>query len=597
MLLRNDSWMEHWARRPGVIVGLDASSVAAARKFAEMHPSVVFAEDLDSAVRYVEPLGGRPPEDESPCAVLAHPSTRRHLVEVDALDVSDAQLRAAHSMVDEAIGRLAAGDEVAAVDGLRQDISHIDDERLRADVLGDVAWWALHRGLSTPLVYDGYEAELVTADAALHRDDATAAAASYMEALRTAFHPAVHMHHTYSPLAEAPDRFTAPLRSSAVARRIRQGRLSTAASAAGRATGGPRLLFAAHTDDQFLKPVLDHFSALPGVQTRFKTFSQTEALERFGRRQAPLVAQLLAGGAELPAALESTFRTHLDAADVAFVEWSSALAALLSHMPHPNTRVIVRLHSWEAFSFWPHLINYANIDDLVFVSEPMRDFAVAALPALAEPGSPRLHVIPNSMDLQRFALPKPQGARFTVGVVGASRVVKDPLWALDVVRRLREVDERYRLRLIRGQIEDEGPAAARYIAALKDAIRSLPDGVVDITPHTDRLPEALQEVGTVISSSVRESFHIGLVEAVASGALPVVRDWPYLPGAAERIFPSDWVVQSAAAAAERILAETSDPGRWQKARDSAATHAVSTWDWSAVHSLYDNLLLGDWASE
>ena len=58
----------------------------------------------------------------------------------------------------------------------------------------------------------------------------------------------------------------------------------------------------------------------------------------------------------------------------------------------------------------------------------------------------------------------------------------------------------------------------------------------------------------MLSSSVRESFHMGLVEAVASGALPVVRDWPFFPGAARTLFPPDWVVDSPAEAA------AADPG-------------------------------------
>ena len=82
---------------------------------------------------------------------------------------------------------------------------------------------------------------------------------------------------------------------------------------------------------------------------------------------------------------------------------------------------------------------------------------------------------------------------------------------------------------------------------------------MQVIGHTDDVPGTLQDIGVAVSASVRESFHIGFVEAVASGALPVVRDWPFFPGAAQELFPEDWVVADPAAAAERIL--RADPVR------------------------------------
>ncbi len=159
------------------------------------------------------------------------------------------------------------------------------------------------------------------------------------------------------------------------------------------------------------------------------------------------------------------------------------------------------------------------------------------------------------MELEKFVRPKEDDARFTLAVVGASKIVKDPRWAIDVVRHLRKHDERYRLLLIRSKFQDTSAATHEYAEALEQDLAELePIGAVVPMKHTDDVPAALQEVGVVISSSVRESFHMGLVEGVASGALPVVRDWPFFPGAARRLFPEDWVVDTPEQAAERILA-------------------------------------------
>jgi glycosyltransferase involved in cell wall biosynthesis len=107
------------------------------------------------------------------------------------------------------------------------------------------------------------------------------------------------------------------------------------------------------------------------------------------------------------------------------------------------------------------------------------------------------------------------------------------------------------------------------------------------------VPAALSEVGVILSTSVRESFHLGLIEGAASGAVPVVRDWPFFAGrahSARSIFPADWIIDTPAQAAERILTCTADEQTWRKTGEAAAAHAVATWDWSVTQTEYDRLL-------
>ncbi len=108
--------------------------------------------------------------------------------------------------------------------------------------------------------------------------------------------------------------------------------------------------------------------------------------------------------------------------------------------------------------------------------------------------------------------------------------------------------------------------------------------------HTDDVPAALQDIGVAVSSSARESFHIGFVEGVGSGAVPVVRDWPFFPGAARELFPADWVVDDPEAAAQRILALTQDEAVWREAASAAAQHALERWDWTVVGQQFESLL-------
>lgn len=200
------------------------------------------------------------------------------------------------------------------------------------------------------------------------------------------------------------------------------------------------------------------------------------------------------------------------------------------------------------------------------------------------------------MELHRYAGPKEADARFTVGLIGLSSLAKDPRWALAVLRELRKRDERYRLKLIGDDLRASlSPAVRAYVAELDRELAELePSGAVVRTGRTEDVPGALTDVGVILSTSVRESFHCGLVEGAASGAVPVVRDWPFFAGrehSARSLFPSDWVVGTPEEAAERILAVTGTEDGWREAGQAAASHVVSTWDWSVTQKDFDRLLL------
>ncbi|MDG4864252.1 glycosyltransferase family 4 protein, partial [Streptomyces sp. T-3] len=359
-----------------------------------------------------------------------------------------------------------------------------------------------------------------------------------------------------------------------------------------------RLLFLTRGNANFLGTIKDHFALRTDVRhvdlaadQRFRT-----PLAHPGR----LMAHLLGGGRSPEgAALERELRPLLDWADTVFMEWCTAGAALLTLVDPGPARVVLRLHNFEAFTQWPHLVDFSRVDDLVFVSAHLRDLVLAVAPRLGAPGGPRLHVVPNALELGRFTRPK-QGpkTRFTVALVGCGGPAKDPRWALDVLRRLRARDGRYRLLLVgdRGD-PDRSAAARRYLTALERDLAPLEAaGAVRRLGHQDDVPAVLTGAGVILSSSVTESFHCAVMEGAASGALPVVRDWPFYahhPNGAHTLFPPDWVVRTPRAAARRILKATSTEATWRTAGEAASAYALGRWDWPVVREEFDQLLLPD----
>ncbi|MFI2782849.1 hypothetical protein [Streptomyces sp. ALB3] len=471
----------------------------------------------------------------------------------------------------------------------------IQDPRVRADVLAEAAEARLGLGYLPRHLAQAYAAELVCADEHHRAGRRKAAAASAAKALILAFHRVAHIDALTSPLATEPARFTAPLRRSRVLRALRAPRGRVAPSAAPPTDRPMRLLFAHSANDNFLPVILDHYRKHPEVEVRVLNTATDPATAPLAKGLGRMIACGIGIRSAYAEQTEEALRPHLDWADVVFVDWCTAAAAFLTLVDPGTTRIVVRLHSFEAFSYWPHLVDFSRVDDLVFVSEHLRDLAVATLPRLREPGAPAVHVVDNAVDLARFPLPKKPDARFTLGLVGVGQVAKDPRWALEVLRILREQDDRYRLRLIGGPMDPAvSPAVGRYHRAFAAEVAPLVAAdAVHLSGHTDDMPTELTEVGVVLSTSVRESWHQGLLEGAASGAVPVVRDWPFFADkahGARSLFPGAWVVSTPAEAAERILGVNESEDAWLRAGHEASEQAVSAWDWGTVGPRLDALL-------
>ncbi|MEV6791367.1 hypothetical protein AB0M87_05060 [Streptomyces sp. NPDC051320] len=167
---------------------------------------------------------------------------------------------------------------------------------------------------------------------------------------------------------------------------------------------------------------------------------------------------------------------------------------------------------------------------------------------------------------------------------------------MEVPRLLRSRDQRYHLLMVgAGLNAGASAAAAAYQAALDNDLAELErSAAVHRLGPCDDVPSVPAGVGVILSSSVREGCHVGLMEGAASGAVPVVRDWPFVAGrphSARTLFPEDWVVTSPQQAADRILAVTESESTRSLHGRAASRYALSQWDWTAVQGDYDSLLL------
>jgi glycosyltransferase involved in cell wall biosynthesis len=594
LYVSNDEWVGDRAASAQVALGLDAVAQHSAQKLSEQYRHLTVASSIDQALDSIDrKVSGSPS--------LWKRVRRRWGGSGYRTPRSIGAGKTSLAASDQPVGDGHADDLATAERVVLQQLRDLVNPRDRADLLGSYTNAALAKGQIPGVLAESVAAELASADldlaAGLHADAAT----SFMEAMRVAYHRTAHLDGLESPMARNPESFAEPIRQSAVVRTLQAPRGRSTTAQRREPARRRRVLLATWGNANFLGELRAYLDAHPDVDVEFVDAKDTKQFGPWARDPAKIVEQVVAGGADLAAVVETTLRPHLDWADVVFADWCTVLPALLTAIDPGDTKVIVRLHSVEAFTFWPQLVDFGRVDHVVFVSEHLRDLTMATVPGLKDVGATETQVLPLALNLEKFKREKPAGTsgdpRFNLGLIGWSAVAKDPRWALEVIQKLRTLDGRYRLLLFGHEFDNSASRAAEaYGAELWPELETLEShGAVERRPHTDDVPAALQEVGIILSTSVREGCHTAVMEAAASAAVPVVRDWPFFsgrPNGASTMFPSEWVVATPEQAVERIIATTATEETWRSTGEMAQAEAFRRWGWENVKPEYDRLLLG-----
>ncbi len=313
-------------------------------------------------------------------------------------------------------------------------------------------------------------------------------------------------------------------------------------------SNAPTSIAVLHDDDpRFVTPLIEQWRA-DGIDVRV-TGLRDVATARKVRLPLTVGEQIAARWADpSPNQWSALLHECVGDADAVWQEWAQR-GAVLASLAEVCAPIAVRAHSFELFTVFPHLIDTGALTGVSTVSTPLAALLHTVLPTWSE--FP-VATAPPTFDPTRFERPKSSEAQRTLGLVGWGAPDKDVVWALDVLALLRESDPQWRLRLI-----GAAPDAHRWpeYSSRANERMNRPDvaGAVDIMGATEDVAAELESVGVGLSSSLRESFHLGLAELAASAAVPIVRNWPTLAayGGAGAVWPREWVVESIHEAAER----------------------------------------------
>lgn len=403
---------------------------------------------------------------------------------------------------------------------------------------------------SDPVLTRASRGLLGAADRYLDHGDDRRAALVASAALWVLFHQELHDAAPTSPLVADPSAWLRPLTESRVGRLLTGALQPTRALADARTT--PLVLTGAYP--RFATPVVAALRDDPQLTVSALDLSTVDKPFRRMAVEPWLVeVRLRAALGERPSF--GLLEEHLTASDTVLADWADAGAMLTSLLTPPETALTVRAHSVDALRCWLHLIDWSAVDQLICVGSHIQDLINAQLGERLS--HVRQTVLPNIVHLRRFDHPRQQDTDHTLAMVVWGRAVKDPLWTVELLAQLRRHDPRWRLLLIGHPFPKVLPPTGRaYARRFAERVREADvQPAIELVPYTEQLAPVLARAGWVVSSSVRESWGVGPVEAVAAGAVPVIRNWPLFArwGGAHRIYPDDWVVDSLKEAEQRIL--------------------------------------------
>lgn len=234
-------------------------------------------------------------------------------------------------------------------------------------------------------------------------------------------------------------------------------------------------------------------------------------------------------------------------ADVAWIEWASHHAIIISQLPK-ICPLVVRVHSAEIFLPMSHEIKWTSIDHIIFVSPLIQNLFNELMPI--EASQVPQSIIYNAVALNKFSLKKSFAKTHKIACVQLYLDgTKNPIFAVQCFYELLRENSALTLHFTgTRQYSVEG---VRLYIALRNSISEL--GLQDkvffeenIDP--DKMSEWLEDKDYLLSTSIFESFGMSIAEAMSKGIMPLIYGFQD----AAKYFPKQCIFSHIAQCVERF---------------------------------------------
>ena len=227
---------------------------------------------------------------------------------------------------------------------------------------------------------------------------------------------------------------------------------------------------------------------------------------------------------------EQDIYNAIDWGDLIWLEWANQSAIIATNYEGiKGKKVILRLHSYEVFTDYPKQINWDVVDRLIFVAPHIRDILDEMSPGIVE--KVKSEVIYNGVDIEKIPF-KEREPGYNVAWVGYINYKKNPQMALQVIKKLVDINKRYKLH-IAGLYQD-----LRYKIYLEHMIKEmgLQDNVI-FYGWIDDMESFWKDKNYLLHTSLHEGHSLAVNEAMARGVKPVIHNFR----GARELYPIDWL--------------------------------------------------------
>ena len=243
-------------------------------------------------------------------------------------------------------------------------------------------------------------------------------------------------------------------------------------------------------------------------------------------------------------------------ADVLFAEWGDRNAIAIQNFPAKNAMKIVRIHRYEIYTdIWKHF-DFNQWDEIIITTRPKAEYLMKKVDV-----PPRFTVIPCGIKTEEIRL-NPQPDSKKIAYMGLfSR--KKGLGELEFIANSLPDYQFY----LGGRFQEPD---------LKEKLEKNPR--LHFVGWIENKSGFFADMKYVISTSVCESQQLTLLEGMASGCKPLIRDWI----GADRIYKQEWVYKDLRGL-KQLLEGDYEPEKYRQ-------FVKANYDWHRTHERLTELL-------
>ena len=208
----------------------------------------------------------------------------------------------------------------------------------------------------------------------------------------------------------------------------------------------------------------------------------------------------------------------IDWSDIVWLEWANQVAIVgTNYEKIKGKKVILRLHAYESLSDMPRQINWDSVNRLILVATNIQNIMKTTMPDIEK--KVRIKLIHNGINLNRFKFGEREPG-YNIAWIGFINHKKNPPMALQILKKLTDSDERYKLH-IAGHSQD-----MKYDLYLDYMAKEM--GIFDNINwygQVDDINDFLQDKNYLLHTSILEGYGYVIMEAMAKGIKPVIHNF------------------------------------------------------------------------